>query len=1185
MQLRIPILTTLLVLTTVLAIPLATHTVAATVGLAVDDPANIWVPYGPWGATSSSVKTLQLKFYSSETVEFSAFEQGNLDIVDWELPKSKFHSYDINADFLVTPQQPQFGDFGVYYNGASSTWRAWGCDWAANFDTTVVGGDVAKPAVANPQIYNNTRQVDARGIACDVNMRQGFAHLFDRPRWVVDGILQGTAQALADDSPPAKAPSGSTLKEQCSWDVMFPTCISAFNIANDTGGFAANGSPDFCAAADHMIAARIATGKQPVSCILTGINPAVFLSHPLRFMIRNDKPPRLQFGNGFTDAINRLFGGNAVKPIYGNIRQIGFPIVFSEPPTSPVDDWDVYTYGYGLPGAFPDHYYPFYNSVGATDFCGGPANDFPDSVQFVCNTQVDSATLTAQRTADVPTFVAAITKSMSLLGHIASTLPVYADGVRFAALRSVDGLVNQRGAGYTTPATINYAHKGSYVPLNARYSFGGGDPTTLRWGQASVTQELNVFKAQTVWELNVIGEIYDGLFGISPVQLNHTYCNMCNTVSTIVPFVAGDTLYDVNLRPNLRFHDGTQVTAHDVAFSALNLGKYAANFGGGIRQGLRGVKVISPTEVLIEWQGQSVSWPLNMGFVILPSRLWEDPAAAAPPSCAKGCVWGTSQGAAGDTNLIATDIHPVAAAKAQTTYDPVSQGTLIGSGAFACTSVFATDLGKLGTGCVTNADGSRGGQSVPTGGTVTLQAFDFTNKAGNADPFYQYVRTYNPSWATGSRAAAQSGQLQEWRWAEQGNTGTVTALDFVSVAQCYGATPFISTDTRIKFVDNPPASTPNAPGTWTAGKTAVYDFNNNGVYDACELIIAGTAPPVGTFLSVDTRIKFRDFPQALTPNAPGTWPTGDLVVYDFNNNGAYDAGEPVVAVGAPPVGTFLSIDSKIKFVDNPPASSANAPGTWTAGKTAVYDFNNNGVYDAGEPVVGVGTAPPVGTFLSIDSKIKFVASPPASTPNAPGIWAGPSGRAVVYDTNNFGLIYDAGVIYITGAIGCTQANYNYWHRSAFESEVPRISGEVAIVSSHLDETFISPYWPWDTTQLQNIASEPSVRTTRTEVSCASTSISLGTSTVCTVSVTDNDVVPTTTPGGTVTFYVSGITGGSFSGNPCTLSGAGPTASCQVTFSATNTGTNPTGAAAITAIYNGDPHRASMTSVPTIVNVT
>src|SRR3989454_9393313 len=271
MQLKIPVLTALIVLTTVLAIPLATHPAAANQGFGVDDPGNVWTPYGPYGATASGPHTLLMPFYSTEQAEFSKFDLCQLECVDCEARQSLFNTWDGNPDFLLTPIQGQFGDFGIYFNGASSTWGFSGSTFVAN----------AQPVGSTTiQIYNNTRQVDVRGIACDVNMRQGFAHLFDRPRWVVDGILQGTAQALADDSPPAKAPSGSTLAEQCSWDVMFPTCISAFNIAPDAGGFAANGSPDFCAAADHMIAARIATGKQPVSCILTGSNPAVFLSHP-----------------------------------------------------------------------------------------------------------------------------------------------------------------------------------------------------------------------------------------------------------------------------------------------------------------------------------------------------------------------------------------------------------------------------------------------------------------------------------------------------------------------------------------------------------------------------------------------------------------------------------------------------------------------------------------------------------------------------------------------------------------------------------------------------------------------------------------------------------------------------------------------------------------------------------------
>src|SRR3989475_9032391 len=484
MQLKIPVLTALIVLTTVLAIPLATHPAAANQGFGVDDPGNVWTPYGPYGATASGPHTLLMPFYSTEQAEFSKFELGQLDVVDWEAPQSLFNTWDGNADFLLTPIQGQFGDFGIYFNGASSTWGFWGCTFVAN----------AQPVGSTTiQTYNNSRQVDARGIACDVNMRQGFAHLSDRPRWVVDGILQGTAQALADDSPPAKAPSGSTLAEQCSWDVMFPTqCISAFNIANDAGGFAAPGSPDFCAAADHMIAAGVATTKQAGSCVLTRVNSGVF-AHPLRFMIRNDKPPRLQFGNGEMNAINQLFGGVAVQPTYGNIRQIGFPIVFSEPPESIVDDWDAYTYGYGLPSPYPDHLFPFYYSLFATDYCGGLSEPEPNNVQFLCNTAVDAQALTTATTADVPTFIAATTQLFHQLGSMSVDIPVYADGVRLGALRSVAGLVNLRGAGYTNGATMLYARQDtSYTPVCQGavtgscpsvkdYRFAGGAATTLRW--------------------------------------------------------------------------------------------------------------------------------------------------------------------------------------------------------------------------------------------------------------------------------------------------------------------------------------------------------------------------------------------------------------------------------------------------------------------------------------------------------------------------------------------------------------------------------------------------------------------------------------------------------------------------------------------------------------------------------
>jgi len=782
MQLKIPILSALVILTTVLAIPLATRPAAANTGFGVDDPGNVWVPYGPYGAATpgsyNPVNKLLMHFYSSENVEFTNFELGQVDVLDWEAPQSKFSPWDSNADFLLTPTQGQFGDFGLYFNGASSTWGNWGCEWTN-------GGT---PGTTSIRVYNNTRQLDALGVACDVNMREAFAHLMDRPRWTVDGILQGTAQALADDSPPAKAPAGSSLTEQCSWDKLFPSCISAFNIAPDAGGFAATGSQDFCAAADHMVHAGVATGKTAGSCILTGVNSGVF-SHPLRFMIRSDKPPRLQFGNGELDAINRLFGGVASVATYGNIRQIGFPIVFSEPPEGPIDDWDAYTYGYGLGSPFADHLFPFYYSLFATDYCGGIQESEPNNVQFVCNTTVDSDTLAAATTDDIPTYVAATLRVFHDLGSIASTIPVYADGVRLGALRSVSGLVNQRGLGYTNVATMSYAHKDPlFTPSNSLYAFGGGDSSTLRWGQASGTLELNPFNAQTVWEFNVLASVYDSLFSGSPVQLDHTICNMCQKVRVNptdipnFPAVAGDQLYDVTLRHDLRWHDGQPVTAHDVAWTALNLARYAANLGSGLLL-LRGVKEVASDELLIEWQGKSISYPIDMEFLVFPSHLWEDTSATPPASCADQCTWG-----AGPLQLQAPNIHPASTAKQDASYDPIAAGTFVGSGTWACVSVFPQDIGKVGTGCAQSASGQRIGQAIGVDGRLQLSAFDFISQAGNTDPFLQYYRTYNPAWPGSSTGISRhSGQFQEWNYAQQGNTGTVTGNDLTSAAACFGA--------------------------------------------------------------------------------------------------------------------------------------------------------------------------------------------------------------------------------------------------------------------------------------------------------------------------------------------------------------------------------------------------------------
>ena len=770
MQIKIPLLTAIIVLTTVIAIPLATHTVAATPGKSVDDPANVWYPYGPAPVLTGGaqgVTKLVLSYYAAPESEFADFIAGKIDVTDWEQPKASFASYDLNPDFQLSPIQGQFGDFGIYFNGLDTTWAAWGCDW------TLAGAYTDSLGATHPfQTYQS---------ACGINMRQAFAHLVDRPAFVRDD-LGGTSAALADPSPPAKDPSASSLATQCSWDTMFPTCISAYNIRDDPGGFAQPGTPDFCAAADHMIAAGIATGKTAGTCVLTGVNAGVFANH-MKGMVRNNDSRRFDLGNGFDSALNQLFGATVVDPTFGGIGVLG-GIVFTDPPESPVNDWSFYTFGYGLGGPFPDHLFDLYYSGDASDLCGGPNNPEPDNPTFVCMKNFDNDVILASSTADVPTFKSATLAAFNEYGKAAADLATFSAGVRTAALTSVAGLTNSRGLGYYNGYTINYAHKdASYTPANANYAFGGGHDDTLRWGQAQDTKQLNIFHASTVWEFQLIGEIYDTIFSASPVQIASVYGNMCVTNANFpctTPDTTsnpGNTVFHVQLRQNLRWQDGVQVDAKDIAFSLLSLRDFAPTAGGALHF-LKSVRVFSSTQLDVTFSGQSISFPIDMEAFVIPRHVWE---------CTTDNTCAASVGA-NHADYVAAGVSEPSITKRSTSFDPVANGALIGSGQWVCASVFGTDSGKVGTGCTRNADGSRGGQAIPVGGTALLAAYDFTGNAGNTDPFLQYMRSYNANWGSGSGTAAQSGQYQEWSWADQNNDGQVTIADAVAVGACWHAT-------------------------------------------------------------------------------------------------------------------------------------------------------------------------------------------------------------------------------------------------------------------------------------------------------------------------------------------------------------------------------------------------------------
>ncbi len=198
----------------------------------------------------------------------------------------------------------------------------------------------------------------------------------------------------------------------------------------------------------------------------------------------------------------------------------------------------------------------------------------------------------------------------------------------------------------------------------------------------------------------------------------------------------------------------------------------------------------------------------------------------------------------------------------------------------------------------------------------------------------------------------------------------------------------LKTDSRLKFVDV------NKAGSWAPGEAVTYDTDLNGFYELGEPLIAGATPSVGTVLSEpvivgprptigaalksDPKVTFidansnnvldsgetvvydadnnkvfdlNDTVLASGAQGDGRWDPGEVVVHDVNNDNVFDTGDVLIAGTAPLNGTPLRSDPELKFID------ANQDSTWEPGEVVVYDTDNNGYYEPGEPVVA-GNAPP-----------------------------------------------------------------------------------------------------------------------------------------------------------------------------------------------------------------------------------
>jgi hypothetical protein len=583
------------------------------------------------------------------------------------------------------------------------------------------------------------------------------------------------------------------------------------------------GSVDFCRAADHFIAAGLATGKNAL-CELTGESPALANGNILFY--GRVSLGRLLLSTGYTVAICELvnLGATSCPQVTLNIITLAqaHQLVFktgcklaTEPgcnSVGPNTGWQIYAGGYFFPTPTPDNQWAIYDSAFAADLClpnGAPGLE-PGNYDFVCNTRHDTWVEQSQFLSTPAAATFALQVAMDIFGNHTFNIPIWTPSVQYAYTKGWQGVSNAAG--------IGTAQGNPWSLLNAWNAHPAIAGPTIRWGQKDATSSLNVFSFNTVVEADIVGEVYDALLITNPQSPTQIIGYMANFYSKVAP-VAGSatcptsytnsrgtfnvaTCIQIQLSGIIPFHDiyncaasdatcltTHTVTANDVKFSFANFNATGSLITPSTQNtidvvyntnqlptALGGTKGQGESETLFILLHNDNAWALNdiVGIPIIPQRLWVTQTA---PKLANGVFAPCT-----DLGTLSCTVDPAFTAGTQS--DPILGNRFVGSGPFVCASGALGVSGTvIGGGCAFDSTGAPTGQAIPVGGTAILRRF----LTGNGlDTNFAYFRT--------------NSKFQGQQWAAYPGRSTVPAGAFVNAINACKASA-----TGVGGVNNYPA--------------------------------------------------------------------------------------------------------------------------------------------------------------------------------------------------------------------------------------------------------------------------------------------------------------------------------------------------------------------------------------------
>ncbi len=777
-------------------------------------PVVPWIPAGP------SMDTLVYKIYVDENAEFSGLQSNEIDTADWPLTPSLISTLTPDSNFFVTAAIKDTGYFELQFHLGTSPW---GC------------------------------VMDFGNSACGRDIRQAYAHSLDKVHFTsLQAAIAGVSVPIDNPVPPAV---DLVLPNPCGWDATHvqtgSNCgVGETNIpggAGTTGGVAYHlapsvacgvaapgtcsstptrpwtpgyGTPDFCAAADHLIAAGLAGGMvgsvgstTSDSCKLTGVTAAV-AANPMNIFVRSDNNPRLQGGNSVAEFICALLGagftagcpGSGLSVTQGPIT--AFP-GFTTSPTTVEQDWNVYTAGFGNVLTFDSSLYFGYSSlfvsgIPSIKVSGGGhcSNDSigtfaPPNYMYVCDQSYDAPMAQAEfapciaetlnpangqptngavgntptncPSTSSPTAKSASYTAQDEFGKNAFTIPWYSGLNRFGYRSNWSRVSLHNGNGLLYPG-------GNVASFNA-YSATPFQAGTLRQGFKEPATSANLFVSNTVWDAGLTNAIYSAPNTINPSSPQTTldYATVSTQVLTngqltYAPPAGTVQTYRYTFRNDIFWQTGQKLTAWDAAFSYVAYKSTGTNPGAGLAP-MVGAKVLSPTQMDVNIKAFGPFTGLFLSSTIIPARFWGSCSAATWDAGASNANFAAANAAltpcigsatsASGVILPTPGTSAIDLSKILPAYDPIASGTFVGSDAWLC---------KSGGGVIGLACSSSGTQSVSPGGTFTFQRYGLgTTPGGSLNAFFR-----------------SSGNLALYIWT--GNTGDFNHdfLNFGVVSLCFG---------------------------------------------------------------------------------------------------------------------------------------------------------------------------------------------------------------------------------------------------------------------------------------------------------------------------------------------------------------------------------------------------------------